>query len=81
MKYFVSRSIYTFNSGVEHSQANRTLLFNASGDQALALLRELVAETGSSLLMVTHSARIASHLDRTLQLERGRLGGAAVGQP
>ncbi|HJE67658.1 MULTISPECIES: ABC transporter ATP-binding protein [Pseudomonas] len=56
-------------------------LDEASGDQALALLLELVAETGSSLLMVTHSARIASHLDRTLQLERGRLGGAAVGQP
>ncbi|QEU02874.1 ABC transporter ATP-binding protein [Pseudomonas oryzihabitans] len=56
-------------------------LDEASGDQALALLLELVAETGSSLLMVTHSARIASHLDRTLQLERGRLGDAAVGQP
>jgi len=56
-------------------------LDEASGDQALALLLELVAETGSSLLMVTHSARIASHLDRTLLLERGRLGGAAVGPP
>ncbi|WP_145154875.1 ABC transporter ATP-binding protein [Pseudomonas oryzihabitans] len=56
-------------------------LDEASGDQALALLLELVAETGSSLLMVTHSARIARHLDRTLQLERGRLGGVAVGQP
>ena len=56
-------------------------LDEASGDQALALLLELVAETGSSLLMVTHSARIARHLDRTLQLERGRLGDAAVGQP
>ena len=56
-------------------------LDEASGDQALALLLELVAETGSSLLMVTHSARIASHLDRTLQLECGRLGDAAVGQP
>jgi len=56
-------------------------LDEASGDQALALLLELVAETGSSLLMVTHSARIASHLDRILQLERGRLGGAAMGQP
>ncbi|KTS79095.1 ABC transporter ATP-binding protein [Pseudomonas oryzihabitans] len=52
-------------------------LDEASGDQALALLLELVAETGSSLLMVTHSARIASQLDRTLQLERGRLSGAA----
>ncbi|WP_312380309.1 ABC transporter ATP-binding protein [Pseudomonas oryzihabitans] len=56
-------------------------LDEASGDQALSLLLELVAETGSSLLMVTHSARIARHLDRTLHLERGRLGGAAVGQP
>ncbi|WP_295515821.1 ABC transporter ATP-binding protein [uncultured Pseudomonas sp.] len=48
-------------------------LDEGSGDQALALLLELVAETGSSLLMVTHSARIAGRLDRTLQLERGRL--------
>lgn len=53
-------------------------LDESSGDQALALLLELVAETGSSLLMVTHSARIASQLDRTLHLERGRLGGAAM---
>ena len=53
-------------------------LDEASGDQALALLLELVAETGSSLLMVTHSARIARHLDRTLHLERGRLGGVTV---
>ncbi|KUM41993.1 ABC transporter ATP-binding protein [Pseudomonas sp. EpS/L25] len=48
-------------------------LDEGSGDQALALLLELVAETGSSLLMVTHSARIACHLDRTLHLARGRL--------
>jgi len=56
-------------------------LDEASGDQALALLLELVAETGSSLLMVTHSARIASQLDRTLHLERGRLSGAATPSP
>jgi len=48
-------------------------LDEASGDAALTLLLELVAETGSSLLMVTHSARLASQLDRTLRLERGRL--------
>ncbi len=48
-------------------------LDEGSADQALALLLELVAETGSSLLMVTHSVRIAGRLDRTLQLERGRL--------
>ncbi len=53
-------------------------LDEASGDQALALMLELVGETGSSLLMVTHSARIAGHLDRTLHLERGRLGGVTV---
>jgi poly(glycerol-phosphate) alpha-glucosyltransferase len=40
MKYFVSRSIYTFNSGVEHSQANRTLMFNALGDQAKYVTRD-----------------------------------------
>jgi len=48
-------------------------LDEASGDAALALLLELVAETGSSLLLVTHSARLASQLDRILRLERGRL--------
>ncbi|MEH3024378.1 MAG: ABC transporter ATP-binding protein [Pseudomonas oryzihabitans] len=56
-------------------------LDEASGDQALALLLELVGETGGSLLMVTHSARIAGQLDRTLRLERGRLGGTAVDRP
>lgn len=56
-------------------------LDEASGDQALALLLELVAKTGSSLLMVTHSARIASQLDRTLHLERGRLSGAVTLSP
>ena len=34
MKYFVSRGIYTFNSGTEHAQAQRTRLFNQQNDPA-----------------------------------------------
>lgn len=40
MKYFVSRNIYTFNSGTEHAQANRTLMFNMFGDQAKYVTRD-----------------------------------------
>lgn len=40
MKYFVSRSIYTFNSGTEHSQANRTIMFNEHNDAARYITRD-----------------------------------------
>jgi len=39
----------------------------------LALMLELVAETGAGLLVVTHSPRIAARLDRRLHLRAGRL--------
>ncbi|WMC12049.1 ABC transporter ATP-binding protein [Oceanimonas pelagia] len=48
-------------------------LDEASADAVLALLLALVAESGSSLLLVTHSARVAAPLDRCLTLHRGRL--------
>jgi putative ABC transport system ATP-binding protein len=44
-----------------------------TGDAVLALMLDLVAETGAALLMVTHSARLAARLDRRLHLSHGRL--------
>ncbi|MDN3523064.1 ABC transporter ATP-binding protein [Halomonas ramblicola] len=48
-------------------------LDEASADEVLALLLELVRETRCALLMVTHSPRVAAPLDRRLRLSRGRL--------
>jgi putative ABC transport system ATP-binding protein len=44
-----------------------------TGDAALALTLELVAETGCGFLMVTHSARLAARLQRQATLEAGAL--------
>jgi putative ABC transport system ATP-binding protein len=46
-------------------------LDEATADQVLALTRDLVARTGCSLLMVTHSARLAATLDRQINLSAG----------
>ena len=48
-------------------------LDEASGDAVLSLLLDLVAETGASLLMVTHSPRLAARLSRRAHLSQGRL--------
>jgi putative ABC transport system ATP-binding protein len=48
-------------------------LDEASSDIVLDLLLELVHEAGASLLMVTHSARLAGRLDRSLTLHLGRV--------
>jgi putative ABC transport system ATP-binding protein len=48
-------------------------LDEATGDAVLALMLDLVAETGAALLMVTHSQRLAARLDRRLHLSLGRL--------
>jgi putative ABC transport system ATP-binding protein len=48
-------------------------LDEATGDQVLDLLLELVAETGAGLLMVTHSERLAARLGRRLTISRGHL--------
>lgn len=48
-------------------------LDEASSDTVMALLLALVAETGASLLMVTHSERRAAQLDRRLHLRAGRV--------
>ncbi len=44
-----------------------------TGDAALALTLELVAETGCGFLMVTHSARLAARLQRQATLSAGAL--------
>jgi putative ABC transport system ATP-binding protein len=46
-------------------------LDETTADDVLALTRDLVAQTGCSLLMVTHSIRLASTLDRHINLSAG----------
>jgi putative ABC transport system ATP-binding protein len=46
-------------------------LDEATSGEVLALTRDLVARTGCSLLMVTHSIRLASTLDRHVNLSAG----------
>jgi putative ABC transport system ATP-binding protein len=48
-------------------------LDEATGDAVLDLMLRLVAETGAALLMVTHSPRLASRLDRRVTLSAGRI--------
>ena len=44
-----------------------------TGDAVMRLTLDLVVQSGCSLLMVTHSARIAGMLSRQVRLDRGRL--------
>lgn len=44
-----------------------------TGDAVMALFLELVRDTGASLLMVTHSNRLADLLDQRLTLHNGQL--------
>jgi len=46
-------------------------LDEATADGVLALTRDLVAQTGCGLLMVTHSIRLAATLDRHVNLSAG----------
>ena len=46
-------------------------LDEATADTVLGLMLELVAETGAGLLMVTHSERLASRMQRRLHLKSG----------
>ena len=46
-------------------------LDEATADDVLALTRDLVAQTGCGLLMVTHSIRLAATLDRHIHLSAG----------
>lgn len=47
-----------------------------TADEVMALLLALVDKAGSSLLMVTHSSRLASRLDQQIMLSNGRVQGA-----
>lgn len=48
-------------------------LDEATGDAVLALMLELVSETGAGLLMVTHSTRLADRMERRIHLSKGRI--------
>ena len=48
-------------------------LDEATGDAVMGLMLGLVAEAGTSLLMVTHSERLAARLDRRLHLRAGKV--------
>ena len=48
-------------------------LDEATADTVLALLQELVAETGAGLIMVTHSERLAARLPRRVHLQAGQI--------
>ncbi len=48
-------------------------LDEATADTVLTLLRDLVAETGAGLILVTHSERLATRLPRRLHLRAGQL--------
>ena len=48
-------------------------LDETSSEKVMALMLDLVAETGAGLLMVTHSERLAARLSRRLHLSGGRL--------
>lgn len=48
-------------------------LDETTGDVVMGLMLGLVAEVGASLLMVTHSDRLAARLDRRLHLRAGRV--------
>lgn len=48
-------------------------LDEATGDAVLDLMLGLVAQTGASLLMVTHSSRLARRMDDQVRLTAGRL--------
>lgn len=46
-------------------------LDEATADEVMGLARDLVARSGCAFLMVTHSARLAAMLDRTVHLKAG----------
>ena len=48
-------------------------LDEATADAVLGLMLELVAETGATLLLVTHSERLAARMGRRLHLRRGAI--------
>ena len=53
-------------------------LDQTAGDAVLDLMLELVADTGTALLLVTHSARIAARLGARAHLRDGKIDGGAA---
>jgi putative ABC transport system ATP-binding protein len=51
------------------------------GEQAIRLLRAAAAEQHTTVLIVSHDARITAHVDQVLHIEDGRLGGSAGPHP
>jgi putative ABC transport system ATP-binding protein len=49
-----------------------------SAAAVLALLDRLVRQAGRTMLIATHSASIAAHCDRVVELQHGRLAGSAA---
>ncbi|MFY9655347.1 MAG: ABC transporter ATP-binding protein [Methylocystis sp.] len=56
-------------------------LDEASGDEALSLMLDLVAASGAGLLIVTHSARLAARLGRQARLEHGVMASSVLASP
>lgn len=59
-------------------------LDEATASEVLDLLTALIADSGATLLMVTHSPRVAARLQRTVVLRAGRVratGGEALADP
>ena len=55
-------------------------LDEGTADTVLAVLCELVAETGAGLILVTHSERLAARMSRRLHLRAGKLSSALLEQ-
>lgn len=53
-------------------------LDDSTADDILRLLDELVRDSGSTLLIATHSARVAAGCDRSFQLHNGKLEETAM---
>lgn len=53
-------------------------LDETTADMVLALLESLVRESGGTMLIATHSARIAAYCDRTVEIHDGKLQSAPL---
>lgn len=54
-------------------------LDSASGAQVLSIFRQLVADTGSAIVMVTHDLGLAAKADRQIQMSDGLIVGGPAG--
>jgi putative ABC transport system ATP-binding protein len=52
-------------------------LDDSTAESVLALLDQLVRDSGHTMLIATHSQHVASHCDRVLELHNGKLEPAA----